>query len=275
MAATQQDDDRKQQFDWLYPELLSKDGLLDILKQRYVSHSNLESLEKDDLVELYYKYVIPLPQRKYKMNRRGREMTRKQIMLAKKRKIVAPDETEPAKKKRHEDNTVNSRFITSFNDPSKAESRLKPPPSCIDLTKKTIKLGSSSKPSATENNDSKNDTDSPPTKKKIKLITFSSSEITPTVCIKEKSPAISPPVTSPTKDVLISRIKTISLINQHLTTSETGAKEKPKTSADNNSTTCESPNNSTTEAKEESPEKESSETFKSKKKIKIARIPWP
>ncbi|XP_033739652.1 ashwin-like [Pecten maximus] len=271
MAATQQDADRKQQFDWLYPELLSKDGLLDILRQRYVNHPDIERLEKDDLVELYYKYVIPLPQRKYRMNRRGREMTKKQILLAKKRKIMAPDETEPAKKRQHEDSTTNSRFITSFNDPSKAENRLKPPPSCIDFKKKTIKLGSSLKPSPTHDNDCKGDTDSQPGKKKIKLISFSSSETSPTLSPKEKSPAISPPVTSPTKkDFSMNKSKTIGLINKHLADSDTSAKEKPKTSPDKLDTNSES-HNSKSPKREEDTEKESVP----KKKIRINRIPWP
>ncbi|XP_069102861.1 ashwin-like [Argopecten irradians] len=273
MAAKEHDAERKQQFDWLYPELLSKEGLLDILRQRYVSHPDIETLEKDDLVELYYKYVIPLPQRKYRMNRRGREMTRKQILLAKKRKIMAPDETEPTEKKQHVDSSINSRFITSLNDPSKAENRLKPPPSCIDFKRKTIKLGSTSKPSQAQDNDSNEDKDSPQGKKKIKLITFSSSEISPGLSPKDKSPCISPGNT-PKEDISMNKNKTVCLINKHLTDSGPCAKEKQQTSPNKVTTTSESPN-SKAQKRDGDTEKESSVTPTSNKKIRIKRIPWP
>ncbi|XP_060068363.1 ashwin-like [Ylistrum balloti] len=275
MAAPQQDADRKQQCDWLYPELMAKEGLLDILRQRYVSHPDIERLEKEELVELYYKYVIPLPQRKYRMNRRGREMTRKQILLAKKRKITAPDDTEPVKKKQYEDSTVNSRLISSFNDPSKGE-RLKPPPSCIDFNKKTIKLGSGPKSSPTQDNVTKGESDSQSEspKKKIKLITFSSSEKTSALSNKGKSPAISSPVTSPTKmDISVNKTKTVCLINKHLTSPDPGIKDTPKTSPEK---LCASPDHDATIAKRDGDtEKKSAVTSTSKKKIKIARIPWP
>jgi hypothetical protein len=42
--------------------------------------------------------VLPLPQRKYRLNRRGKEMTKKQIVMAKKRKISTTDDSEPPKK---------------------------------------------------------------------------------------------------------------------------------------------------------------------------------
>jgi hypothetical protein len=62
---------------------------------------DVENATRDDLLELYYQYIIPRPQRKYRLNRRGRDMTKKQILQAKKRKITGPDSSEPASKYVH------------------------------------------------------------------------------------------------------------------------------------------------------------------------------
>lgn len=59
--------------------------------QRYIKSESLELLDKDELVELYNDYVIPLPQRKYRVNRRGREMTKKQIIASKKRRLASAE----------------------------------------------------------------------------------------------------------------------------------------------------------------------------------------
>ena len=71
---------------------------LNVVFQRYIQNEDLSSLSKEGLVELYYSYVLPLPQRKYRLNRRGKEMTKKQIVMAKKRKISTTDDSEPPKK---------------------------------------------------------------------------------------------------------------------------------------------------------------------------------
>ena len=44
-------------------------------------------MDKESLVELYVKFILPLPQRKYRDNLRGRDMKRNQILKDKKRKI--------------------------------------------------------------------------------------------------------------------------------------------------------------------------------------------
>lgn len=51
---------------------------------------NVEAVSKEDLLEQYYKYILPQPQRQYRNNRRGRDMIRRQIALAKKRKSISP-----------------------------------------------------------------------------------------------------------------------------------------------------------------------------------------
>lgn len=67
--------------------------------QRFVKLPNdVDNMLKEDLLQLYYKFILPKPQRKYRLNRRGREMTKKQIIQARKRKNTQPDTAEPSSK---------------------------------------------------------------------------------------------------------------------------------------------------------------------------------
>ncbi len=43
-------------------------------------------MEKQDLLELFYKVALPLPQRKYRQNRRGKMMTKLQNIMAKRKR---------------------------------------------------------------------------------------------------------------------------------------------------------------------------------------------
>lgn len=51
--------------------------------QRGIDQPGIDSFDKNVLVDVYNHYLLPLPQRKYRMNRRGQQMTKKQIILAK------------------------------------------------------------------------------------------------------------------------------------------------------------------------------------------------
>lgn len=74
-------------------------GCVYVHLQRFVKlPDDTETTTKADLLELYYQFIIPRPQRKYRLNRRGREMTKKQVLRAKKRKITGPDSSEPPAK---------------------------------------------------------------------------------------------------------------------------------------------------------------------------------
>jgi len=173
MAGCSSDDSQKlPEIDWLYPDLLSKDGLIYILKQRYIGQSDeeLEKMEKEDLVNLYYSYILPRPQRQYKQNRRGREMTKKQIIMAKKRKLELPDEKAEPSKKKFAPNNKSAGLVNSFDIPT---SRLKPPPSCVNFEKKTVKLNSSS---TTKNEQEKVSLNKPSPNKTIKLSVPSTKE---------------------------------------------------------------------------------------------------
>lgn len=146
-------DTAKNDHDWLYPELLSQDRLVEILRQRYIRRTDLEQLQKDELVDLYYKFIIPLPQRTYRQNRRGQEMTRRQATMENQR-VTSSQGEENSDRKRMRNSGPESRFLTSYNLPSTGE-RIKPPPSCIDFGKKKIKLSSGSATS-TENKSATN-----------------------------------------------------------------------------------------------------------------------
>ena len=55
-----------------HPEVLSRERLIEILCERSMRQEDLLSLEKGDLVQLFYKYVTPLPQRLHQLRRAKR-----------------------------------------------------------------------------------------------------------------------------------------------------------------------------------------------------------
>lgn len=56
----------------IHPELLSRNELHEILLSRCVQKQHLEGLEKVQLVDLFQRIVMPLPQRIYNDKRRGK-----------------------------------------------------------------------------------------------------------------------------------------------------------------------------------------------------------
>lgn len=55
-----------------HPEVLSRERLIEILCERSILLQDLVDLEKGDLVQLFYKYVTPLPQRLHQLRRAKR-----------------------------------------------------------------------------------------------------------------------------------------------------------------------------------------------------------
>ena len=47
---------------------------------------NVSRLDHDELLQMFYSVVLPLPQRKYKLNRKGMLATKNQIMFAKRKR---------------------------------------------------------------------------------------------------------------------------------------------------------------------------------------------
>ena len=54
--------------------------------QRKVDIPDIENLDQSVLVDLFYKNVIPLPQRKYRHNRRGQKATKQQVQASKRKR---------------------------------------------------------------------------------------------------------------------------------------------------------------------------------------------
>lgn len=123
-------------FHFLQPELLNETALKQILELRCVKLPNMKAMSKAQLVEIFYRVAVPLPQRKYKDNRRGRLLTRMRRKQERSRQ-----KTETAEKK--------SSITYGFSEASTSHrhgtaDRLKPPPDTINFERKKIKLSSSS-----------------------------------------------------------------------------------------------------------------------------------
>ncbi|KDR22614.1 ashwin-like [Zootermopsis nevadensis] len=121
----------------LQPELLNETALKQILESRCVKLQNLNFLSKAQLVKIFYQVAVPLPQREYKDNRRGKLLTR----LRRKQEINSQKTDDSGKK---------SSITCGFSEASTSHGlhgtgvRLKPPPDTINFEHKKIKLRSSS-----------------------------------------------------------------------------------------------------------------------------------
>ncbi|XP_063241961.1 ashwin-like isoform X2 [Bacillus rossius redtenbacheri] len=120
----------------LQPHLLNDSTLINILKDRCVRRQGLASLRRDQLLELFYHVAVPLPQRKYRDNRRGRILTRIRERLERTRQV----DSSPS--------TVQIGFregSSSCRSPATAAAeRLKPPPSGASLERRKIRLSTDS-----------------------------------------------------------------------------------------------------------------------------------
>jgi hypothetical protein len=56
-----------------HPEVLDREKLMEILRNRCIPLTEIKDLEKQDLVALFYKHVAPLPQRMHQLRRGKRE----------------------------------------------------------------------------------------------------------------------------------------------------------------------------------------------------------
>lgn len=56
-----------------HPEVLDRENLIKFLQERCIPLHEINSLDKEQLVLLFYKYVAPLPQRLHQLRRAKRE----------------------------------------------------------------------------------------------------------------------------------------------------------------------------------------------------------
>lgn len=60
----------------VHPEVLTREKLVEILVERRMPLNEIDNLEKHALVELFYKFVVPLPQRLHQLRRSKRRVPR-------------------------------------------------------------------------------------------------------------------------------------------------------------------------------------------------------
>lgn len=56
-----------------HPEILDRENLIEILCNRSIPLDEIKDLDKQELVNLFYKFVAPLPQRLHQLRRGKRE----------------------------------------------------------------------------------------------------------------------------------------------------------------------------------------------------------
>ncbi|KAJ9591940.1 hypothetical protein L9F63_001542, partial [Diploptera punctata] len=112
---------------------------------RCVKLQNMYNMSKEQLVELFHRIAVPLPQRNYKDNRRGKLLTK---LRRKQERIIQKAETMQEKSNvtygfSESSNSLQQTSCISFNS-HRTGDRLKPPPDSINFERKTIRLNSKS-----------------------------------------------------------------------------------------------------------------------------------
>ncbi|XP_047478630.1 uncharacterized protein LOC125031746 [Penaeus chinensis] len=139
-AAVEPPQEEQNALSYMQPEILPIQIMIDVLKERGMKAASLQGTDRGHIICLFHKHVCPKHRRDYRENRRGK------IMMAQrsKREKGSVDENW---KKMVMDSKERSLSSSNASDYASAE-RLKPPPSCINTERKTIKLGGSNKTSA-------------------------------------------------------------------------------------------------------------------------------
>lgn len=73
MASVSETSDNRE-INLIHPEVLPRENLVEILVERRLPLEEVENLEKHALVELFYKFVTPLPQRLHQLRRSKRHV---------------------------------------------------------------------------------------------------------------------------------------------------------------------------------------------------------
>ncbi|XP_028167356.1 ashwin-like [Ostrinia furnacalis] len=148
----------------LHPELLSNEQLLYIIKERRLNISNLESMARYELLDIFHQFCLPYGQRKYRDTGRGRILNK-----------ARQSSPEPVAKLI----TINSSQYRKLVHLETSD-RLKPPPDLFSGNLKNKKIDIKPQPALDLNIlkrtapiDSKTEADeSPPSKKSRKPITW-------------------------------------------------------------------------------------------------------
>ncbi|XP_072932483.1 ashwin-like [Epargyreus clarus] len=146
-----------------HPELLSNQQLLAVIHERHLRIPNVESMPRDDLLELFHNFCVPYGQRKYRDRGRGK--------ILNKTRQMSPERPFNL-------NSMNHPVFSNQNKTmlhSDGYERLKPPPDALAGHMKRIKITTLALP--IDNNLKRKitdtlSTDSPPQKKERKPITW-------------------------------------------------------------------------------------------------------
>ncbi|XP_014356899.2 ashwin [Papilio machaon] len=145
----------------LHPELLTNEQLVTIIQQRHLRVSNIDTMTRDDLLELFHHYCVPYGQRKPRDSGRGKALSR-----------CRHTSPEPPVKMGLASDNQNKNFSHMLNK------RLKPPPDLLSGHMKRIKLDTKKINNDFDTLKRKMSVDSspvceaPPHKKEKKLITW-------------------------------------------------------------------------------------------------------
>ncbi|KAK3870493.1 hypothetical protein Pcinc_024285 [Petrolisthes cinctipes] len=136
------EEEKESPISYLQPEILPIEVMKDLLREKGLSTTLLEETDKTEIVQLFYKHVSPKFQRDYRNNRRGKLL--KRMRERKEKKVDDYSWKKMVVESTGKVPTLSSSSSVSLENTPGAE-RLKPPTSCIDPSRKTIKLGGSTK----------------------------------------------------------------------------------------------------------------------------------
>ncbi|XP_071819174.1 uncharacterized protein [Apostichopus japonicus] len=139
MESPVEEPERSFEPDILHPELLSKEKILKLLRDRQVKVDNEDGAEMSFLVDLFRRTLMPLPQRVPRNNRRG---TRTKALI-KRLDAQKPRLEEKAVEYQNPKRTAPPKkgLLISSDLNLTPGSRLKPPPIVINKKRTLLKLG--------------------------------------------------------------------------------------------------------------------------------------
>ncbi|KAJ8027483.1 hypothetical protein HOLleu_32636 [Holothuria leucospilota] len=142
--ATSTEDDVQHPLDMSNPELLSKEDLIRLLKERHIKIEEAQ-VDKAKLVNLFQRTLMPLPQRVPRNNRRGKRTKAliKKLDALKPKNEKAQNAVEYQNPKKKKTSEVKKGLLISSELNLSSGPRLKPPPVVINKKRAVIKLGSS------------------------------------------------------------------------------------------------------------------------------------
>ncbi|KAI5631487.1 developmental protein domain-containing protein [Phthorimaea operculella] len=115
----------------LHPELLTNEQLKYILLQRHLRVPNIDSMSRDDLLDVFHQFCVPYGQRRYRDSGRGKILNKTRHMSPERMPVL---------------NTMNNFCNNQSKRTLHSNDRIKPPPDLLSGHMKRIKLENKSAP---------------------------------------------------------------------------------------------------------------------------------